>query len=140
MQPLDIDHKALETAAEILGNNGPIAMVNLLRYREVAAYGTAVAATPCSGKAAYYARYLPAFSAVPGAEQAKVVWIGNAHGVLVGARGEVWDDIAIVEYPSMKVFREIVEHPKYKSDADPHRAAALADWRFIVTTPAQLPG
>lgn len=140
MKSLDIDNEALEAAIESLGDIGPINLVNLLRYREIAEYSNHPELAQCSGKVAYYTRYLPAFSGVPGADKAKVVWLGNAHGVLVGIESETWDDIAIVEYPTMKVFREIVEHPKYKSDADPHRAAALADSRFIVTTPAQLPG
>lgn len=51
-----------------------------------------------------------------------------------------WDDIAIAEYPSLDSLRAIVNHPKYETEADQHRLAALEDWRFVVTTTGQLPG
>jgi hypothetical protein len=36
--------------------------------------------------------------------------------------------------------RSILESAQYKSEAAPHRLAALQDWRFIATTQAELPG
>jgi uncharacterized protein (DUF1330 family) len=60
--------------------------------------------------------------------------VGNVRGVLVGAEGENWDDIVIVRYSSFAALRRILESSAYEAEAAPHRRAALADWRFIVTT------
>ena len=53
---------------------------------------------------------------------------------VVGATGEKWDDIVIVRYVSLSALRRILESPEYETHAAPHRRAALADWKFIVTT------
>ena len=45
-----------------------------------------------------------------------------------------------MEYPSFDAFRTLVESDAYKTKADPHRSAALADWRLIATSKADLPG
>ena len=60
-------------------------------------------------------------------------------GAGVAPAGEQWDDVALVERPSFEVFRTLVESEAYRKEADPHRAAALADWRLIATGKADLP-
>lgn len=59
---------------------------------------------------------------------------------LVAPPDEQWDDIAIVEYPNFAAFRRVVESSDYKTEATPHRKAALEDWRLIATTRMELPG
>lgn len=139
MRTTEIPEGVLDAAVAELAGAGPVRMVNFLRYRTKASYAEPSELPECAGKEAYYMRYVPAFNAVPGAEQTKIVLLGNVQAVLVAPDGETWDDIAIVEYPSLDVLRDIVNHPKYKIDAALHRLAALEDWRFIVTTPAKLP-
>jgi len=95
---------------------------------------------PCSGREAYIQRYIAAFSTLPGAEKTKIVWVGNVHATLVAANGESWDDIAIVEYESVEAMRSIIDSAQYRAEAEPHRQAALLDWRFIATTKAEMPG
>lgn len=140
MMLTELTREALDAAAPALADKGPINMVNLLRYKPRTEYGAGSEFAACSGQEAYYTRYIAAFSQVEGADQTKVVWIGNVQATLVVPDGEAWHDIAIVEYPSFELLRSIVTNPQYEAQAAPHRRAALADWRFIVTTKADLPG
>ena len=140
MSTVDVTSEAMEAAARALSGKGPIQMVNLLRYREQADYGDRTEFSPCSGRQAYYERYIAAFAKVEGAERTVIVWLGHAQATLIAPDEEVWDDIAIVEYPSFDVLQGIVDSPEYRTKAAPHRQAALEDWRFIATTKAELPG
>lgn len=140
MATTDMKPDALEDRAAIASNDQPIFMVNLLRYNERADYPDGAAFSPCSGREAYFQRYVPAFSEVSDRMGIKPFWIGKVIAGIVAPADEQWDDVAIVEYPSFQVFRELVESDAYMAKADPHRAAALADWRLIATSKADLPG
>ena len=124
----------LETAGKTLDAEGPVYMVNMVRYRDHASYRGKSEFPPCSGREAYFQRYAPAFNKVAQGEDYGLFWVGNVRGVLVGAEGENWDDIVIVRYSSFAALRRILESSAYEAEAAPHRRAALADWRFIVTT------
>ena len=133
---------ALEQAAQTLTGKGPIQMVNFLRYFQDAHYPASNELPPCSGREAYYQRYIPEFAKVaskvaPGSFS--ITFVGNVQAALVAPAAERWDDIAIIEYLSIEAFRDIVESAHYLSNADPHRRAALEDWRLIATTKASLP-
>ena len=130
---------ALEAAANSLAGAGQIYMVNLVRYRPEATYPEGFDLPPCSGREAYFHRYAPAFGQVAQGENYSVFWIGNVRGVLVGTDGEAWDDIVIVRYASFATLRRILENPGYEKTAAPHRRAALADWKFMITTQPELP-
>jgi hypothetical protein len=114
-------------------------MVNLVRYRDQAAYEPGAHLPACSGREAYFQRYAPAFNKVAEGENHAVFWVGNIRGVLVGVDSEQWDDIVIVRYASFASLRRILESPAYEAHAAPHRRAALADWKFIVTTQPEIP-
>ena len=140
----DITTDGLQAAGSALARKGPVQMVNLLRYRETATYDADADHAPCSGQEAYFQRYIPAFAKVaaevaPG-ETFSVSWVGAVLATLVPPTGENWHAIAIVEYPSFEVLRRIIDSPEYKSEADPHRRAALEDWRFIASQKMDLPG
>ena len=47
-----------------------------------------------------------------------------------GTHGE-WDDVAVVEYPSVEALRTLLQSPDYLANAEPHRVAALEDWTFL---------
>jgi uncharacterized protein (DUF1330 family) len=137
---IELSPTALDAASVALAGKKPIQMVNLLRYRERADYGAQTQFPPCSGREAYFQRYVAAFSKVAGADKTKIVWVGNVQATLVAPDAEIWDDIAIVEYESVEAMRSILDSAQYKGEAAPHRLAALQDWRFIATTQAELPG
>lgn len=131
---------AIEAAAAVSSTGQPVFMVNLLRYNEQANYGDTANLPPCSGRDAYFGRYVPAFGELAEGTGIKPLWVGNVLAGIVAPAGEQWDDVAIVEYPSFDAFRTLVESDAYKAKADPHRAAALADWRLIATSKMDLPG
>lgn len=139
MPTTEMTPEAIEIAAAAGLSGKPIFMVNLLRYNERADYRDATF-PPCSGREAYFQRYVPAFSEVAGATGIKPFWVGKALAGIVAPADERWDDVAIVEYPSFEAFKSLVESDAYKAKADPHRAAALADWRLIATSKMDLPG
>lgn len=144
MKTIELTPEALDAAGHALAGKGPVQMVNLLRYRAQAEYGGQAVLPPCSGKEAYFGRYVPAFAKVaervaPGTGFAPVL-LGTVHATLVALADEAWDDIAIVEYPSFEALRRIVASPDYAAEAAPHRRAALEDWRFIAATRISLPG
>ena len=140
MATVTIRPGTLAAAAGGIPDGQPVCMVNLLRYRDRADYGGRTDVTPCSGRQAYFERYVAAFNRVPGAEVAKVRWVGDAVAGLVAPDHERWDAIDVVEYPSFAAFRRVVESDVYLADAEPHRLAALADWRLIATVAVPPPG
>lgn len=140
MPTIEMTADALEAAAALASTGQPIFMVNLLRYNEQANYGGDAGLPPCSGRDAYFGRYVPAFSELAKGTGIKPLWVGKVLAGVVGPAGERWDDAAIVEYPSFYAFRTLVDSDAYKAKADPHRAAALADWRLIATSNMDLPG
>jgi uncharacterized protein (DUF1330 family) len=144
MTSLDVTPDGLDAASSALAGKGPVQMVNFLRYRAAAGYDAGAEHPPCSGQEAYFQRYIPAFAKVAAAvapgETFSVSWVGGVVATLVPPTGESWHAIAIVEYPSFEVLRRIIDSPEYRSEADPHRRAALEDWRFIATQKMDLPG
>ena len=138
----EIQPAAILAASQMIPEDRPVFMLNLLRYKERAVYGGRADLPPCSGREAYFGRYVPAFQQVVAAVKAQGVkpcWLGSAFANVVAPAEERWDDVAIVEYPRFAAFRQVVESPEYQTQADPHRRAALADWRLIATTRLDLP-
>jgi len=144
MSAVEVTPETLDAAGRALAGTGPVHMLNLLRYRAQAEYAQQTDVPPCSGREAYFSRYVPAFARVaeqvaPG-ERFMPIYLGTVQTPLVAPAGEAWDDIAIVEYPTFEVLQRIIGSREYKAEADPHRRAALADWRFYATTKVDLPG
>ena len=137
MQPTELNGQDISAAAEAIPENTPFVMLNLLRYKEQADYGEHTEFGPCSGREAYYHRYVPAFGEIAArSETTKIIrpiFIGAVLASLVAPEKELWDDIVLVEYPNFAAFRTVVESPEYQRDADPHRRAALENWRLIAT-------
>lgn len=113
---------------------GAIHMLNLLRFRPIAAYDDGTVAT---GEEAYrsYARESgPIFARLGGRQ----IWVGNPELTLIGPADEHWDLAFIAEYPSVEAFVEMLRDSEYRK-AVRHRQAAVADSRLIRIQPA-LPG
>ena len=111
---------------------GPVHMLNLLRFRERAAYDDG---TECSGAEAYraYARESgPIFRRLGGRQ----VWLGTPELTLIGPAEERWDLAFIAEYPSVAAFVSMLRDPDYRR-AVRHRQAAVADSRLIRMDPAE---
>ena len=110
---------------------GPVVMINLLRYRERADYPPGFAATPCSGREAYQ-RYAAVAMVKVAEAGGKILWMGAVKTSVIAPEGEEWDDAVLVQYPSRAAFAAMVARPDYLAAA-PHRTAALADSRLLLT-------
>lgn len=132
--PLELNHEALLAAARALPADQPVLMLNLLRYRAQAEYGAHSTQAPRSGREAYQ-EYIQAFLAHNSMEEVQVFFQGPALTTLVAPAGEQWDEVVLVQYKNLDVFRRWAESPFYAAEVDPIRKAALADWRLIMTTP-----
>jgi uncharacterized protein (DUF1330 family) len=119
-------------------DGSPVVMVNLLRYRDRAAYPPDFDAEPCSGREAYQ-RYsavaLQRIASVGG----QVLWLGDVRATVIAPAEEQWHDAVLVQYPTRQAFFDMIAQPEYNA-AVPHRSAALEDSRLIATrTQASFP-
>ena len=113
----------------------PVVMLNLLRFREQAAYADSDQAEPCSGREAYK-RYSQTSLQTIAAVGGRVIFGGKAHEALIGPPGDDWHQVFLVQYPSPAAFRAMMAMPQYQACVH-HRTAALADSRLIPVTPFQ---
>lgn len=124
----------MQQAMEFFGGaeDGPFVMVNLLKFKPRAEYADGADAH-LTGREAY-ARY--------GAEVAKLVeglggkvrYSGEVTGLMIGEVEELWDMVALAEYPSLAAFREMAMSPAMHA-IEHHRAAGLAGQLNIKTKP-----
>lgn len=104
-----------------------VVMLNMLKYRDVAADGAGV--DGMSGRDAYeiygrkFATLQPRFGGTP-------IWMGRANESLIGE--ESWDIIILVYYPTRRQFLAMLDDADYQAIA-PIRSAALEDSRLIET-------
>jgi uncharacterized protein (DUF1330 family) len=107
------------------GPDGPIVMVNLLKYRARATYepDRAEASENLSGREAYRRYGMTALRCV-GEAGGGVVWMGPQALVFIGGAEQEWDDVVCVRYPSRQAFLQMVSRPDYLA-ATPHRDAGL---------------
>ncbi len=108
------------------GPDGPIVMVNLLKFRKKAAYGPErpEAKENLSGADAYR-RYATAALQYVSSMGGGVVWSGAQKTVVVGDDAQDdWDEVLCVRYPSREAFLKMAQDPAYLS-AHYHREAAL---------------
>lgn len=131
MASIEPDAERLEAFLQGLDEEGPIVMVNLLRYRERAAYPDGFEAEPCSGREAYQ-RYSEVALRTVSEVGGDLVYLGQVAVSVIAPPGEEWDDVALVRYPSRRAFFEMISRADYQAGAV-HRSAALADSRLIAT-------
>jgi uncharacterized protein (DUF1330 family) len=117
-------------AFRALDRAGPIQMLNLVRFRDQAAYPDGRAATGAQAYADYGLESEPIFARVGG----KIIWRGTFEFTLTGPADERWDACFIAEYPSLAAFVEMIRDPAYR-EAVKHRQAAVADSRLIRLAP-----
>jgi uncharacterized protein (DUF1330 family) len=110
----------------------PVAMLNLLRFRERAAYSDdadPALARDVSGAEAY-AAYGRAAAAPFERAGGRQTWLGRPQLTVIGPADEAWDVAFIAEYPSGAAFLDMLHDPEYQA-AVVHRQAAVADSRLI---------
>ena len=131
----ELNAQDIAKGAAIVPENTPFVMLNLLRYKQQADYGATTEFPPCSGREAYYQRYVPAFAKIAAKSENtknfKPAFVGAVLASLVGSDDQRWEDVVLVEYGNYAAFREVAESADYEREAAPHRRAALENWRLI---------
>jgi len=122
-------------AFKALPRDETVAMLNLLRFREKAAYEDGREATGAEAYAAYGRESAPVFRRVGG----EILWRGRPDVMLIGPADKQWDLVFIARYPTAAAFLEMVTDPAYR-EAVKHRQAAVLDSRLIRTTELPLGG
>jgi hypothetical protein len=133
MPCLPINYDVLASVAGSHDPTKPIYMLNLWKFRAEAAYlpeHAALAGPPCTGREAM-TRYRTAILSVapPGAAE---YFVSSVLTEVVAPKGESWDTVVLVRYDKMENFKKMVECKKYKESIEPHRLAALEDFRLIM--------
>ncbi|MCP5055330.1 MAG: DUF1330 domain-containing protein [bacterium] len=111
--------------------DGKVCMVNLLKFREKAAYPDG-RDPELSGREAYL-RYGQAMMKLVEAAGGRFVFAAEVKGLLLGEVEELWDEVAIVEYPSSKALIEIASTPEFR-EIEAHREAGLAGQLNLTTS------
>jgi hypothetical protein len=66
-----------------------------------------------------------------------LLWTGDAQAVALGAReGHQWDYLALVYYPSVAAFIDMMTSADYETRCDPHRTNGCAEHVIIATSEA----
>lgn len=118
-----------------LDRDHPIEMLNLVKFRETAAYPSdhSLSDQGLSGAEAYanYGQHsAPVLEKVGG----EILWSGGFQTVLIGPSDEDWDAMFIARYPTAHAFLAMVSDPEYQR-AVVHRQAAVETSRLIRCAP-----
>ncbi|MBI5262384.1 MAG: DUF1330 domain-containing protein [Bradyrhizobium sp.] len=113
-----------------LGQQEPVVMLNLMRFRDKSLDGDG------SGWDAYL-RYSAVTVPMIKARGGTLLWTGNARAVALGREeGNQWDFVALVYYPTVAAFLDMMTSAEYETQADPHRRNGCAEHVIIATSEA----
>jgi uncharacterized protein (DUF1330 family) len=113
------------------GGGGPIAMVNLLKFRDRALYDDG-RPDDISGREAYM-RYATEMRKIVEGAGGSFAFSGDVHAVIIGEVEEAWDLVGIAVYPSRAEFHRLATSPEVQ-EIGVHRTAGLAGQLLILTT------
>src|SRR3954470_23121192 len=113
-----------------LDQQASIVMVNLMRFRDRSLDGNG------SGWDAYL-RYSALTVPMIKARGGTLLWTGEARAVALGREeGNHWDYLALVYYPSVAAFLDMMRSADYEHHCDPHRTNGCAEHVIICTSEA----
>ncbi len=112
-------------------SDGPVVMLNLLKFRAKAVYADG-RASELTGRQAYDL-YAAAMQKVIEEHHGRVLFGGNIASLVIGDVGDLWDTCVLVEYPSAAAFAAIVTSPEV-TEIGVHRAAGLEGQLLIRVT------
>ena len=113
-----------------LDQRAPVVMVNLMRFRERSLDGEG------SGWDAYL-RYSALTVPMIKARGGTLLWTGEAKAVALGPQhGNQWDYLALVYYPTVGAFVDMMTSEDYERRCDPHRTNGCAEHVIIATKEA----
>ncbi len=135
---MNVTNEVLPTSKERIdemmqpGPDGPISMVNLLKFKEHAEYADG-RKTTLTGREAYqiYGRGVAKLITEYGGT---VTFVGDVTFLALGQVDDLWDEVAIAQYPSQVELWQMSTSPGWQELAV-HRAAGLAGQLNIETVP-----
>jgi uncharacterized protein (DUF1330 family) len=105
----------------------PVVMLNLMRFRERSLDGDG------SGWDAYL-RYSALTVPMIKARGGTLLWTGDAKAVALGAgHGNQWDYVALVVYPTLAAFTDMMTSAEYENLCNPHRRNGCAEHVIVAT-------
>jgi uncharacterized protein (DUF1330 family) len=108
----------------------PVVMVNLMRFHERSLDGDG------SGWDAYL-RYSALTVPMIKARGGTLLWTGDAKAIALGRPdGHQWDYLALVYYPDVDAFTDMMTSADYENLCDPHRRNGCAEHVIIATREA----
>lgn len=116
------------------GGDGPVQMINLLKFKERAEYPPGSEDLGGTGEEAYQ-RY--GANTIPHVMKrgGRIVLLAAADSIVLGDMDhDDWDQVAIVEYPSRDAFFDMGRDPDYQAGTV-HRTAGLERSSIIAVTP-----
>jgi uncharacterized protein (DUF1330 family) len=138
---MDVNNAVYPGAAQIAAffgapEDGPFVMVNLLKFKPKAQYADGSDADLSGAEA--YGRYGEAVARLVEGLGGKVRYSGQVTGLMLGEVEELWDAVALAEYPSLAAFQAMATSPEYHA-IEHHRLAGLAGQLNIRTKPRNEP-
>ena len=121
-----------EAILEQLPDGQPMAIINLLLFKEWAEYPPGTIEEKLSGQKAYehYSELsIPFVNEVGGIP----MWRGVVGANLIGPEDEQWDEVLIMQYPSRGAFQRMIANSDYQKIVF-HRTAAVKDSRLYAAT------
>ncbi len=113
-------------------DDGPFVMVNMLKFKPFAEYADGSDADITGAEA--YARYTAEVRKLLVSFGGRPRFSGAVTGILLGEVGDLWDMIALAEYPSLAAMSEMMRCPEMQAISH-HRRAGLAGQLNIRTRP-----
>ena len=105
----------------------PVVMVNLMRFRERSLDG-------CGSGWDAYLRYSALTVPMIKARGGTLLWTGDVKAVALGLEaGNTWDYLALVYYPDVAAFIDMMTSADYETRCDPHRTNGCAEHVIIAT-------
>jgi uncharacterized protein (DUF1330 family) len=115
---------------EALPREAPVVMLNLMRFRERSLDGDG---TGWDAYLRYSALTVPMIKARGGT----LLWTGDAQTVALGRPdGHQWHYLALVYYPRVDAFIDMMTSADYENRCDPHRRNGCAEHVIIATREA----
>jgi uncharacterized protein (DUF1330 family) len=115
-------HSTLDRFSTLLGEAAPepVVMISLLKFKP--------------GSQQTYRLYADQMRVILEREGGRVLFTGDVTGLVIGEVSELWDMIAVIEYPSIADFVQIVTLPEVDRIAV-HRTASVAGQLLLRVTP-----
>lgn len=125
---MEVNNSVVPTQEQIAGffepgPEGPIYMVNLLKFKDKAEYEDG-RPTALTGREAYDI-YGAAVSQLLKEFGGAAMFAADVERLMLGEVEELWDEVAIAMYPSRKAMLDMIQSPTMQ-EISTHRAAGLA--------------